>query len=236
MGLPIELSSEPLAARTSAPAAPVDQAGAAVVVEAAAGGVLAAPGALVIAAGSVLLIGVLLATTIRLVGAEERLVVRRPGRTPVVRSPGLAVVIPFRDRVIRVDLRPRELDLWWVPGRTGDGVAVTVSGVAIARIVDPAAYVEAGAPTARQTAELIGTHLERLVANSTLTEIAGLTERDLRQVSVSVNGQLAPQGMQVSELDIDRMEIPVSADLVRWADRLAARCCGRPARSGGGRS
>lgn len=223
MDLSVGLPAPTFAGKAFGPGTAADQSAPVVTVEAAAGAAVLAPG-LVITAGSVLLIGLLLAATVRVVGADQRLVVRRTGRETVVRRPGLTVVVPFRDRGVRVDLREQELDLLWIPARTGDGVAVTVSGAAAARIVDPATYVEAGAPASSVIAEVVRSQLARLVANASLTEIAAFTARDLRQVCAAVNGHLASQGIRVSDLDIDRMEIPVTADLIRWVDRMTRHC------------
>lgn len=98
---------------------------------------LAFPAAFLIVLG--LLAATVAASGLRRVEPDERLVVRRSGRTRGVREPGLRYLVPLADSGVRVPAGARSYGLWF-RAMTRDGVPVRIKALAELRVDDPAAY------------------------------------------------------------------------------------------------
>ncbi|MGW5259972.1 SPFH domain-containing protein [Microbispora sp. NPDC004025] len=160
---------------------------------------------------------------LRVVKEGERLVVFRFGRLAAVKEPGLAAVLPGADRAVRVPLGPAFLDLLWLDAVTADGVAVTVNGTGLASVRDPAAY--ALDPGLSESATLATTEAEirAHVAERDLVELAQPTGESLRDLSARISRRTREWGVEVTVVDLHRVEVRLKADLVRWAEGYAAR-------------
>ncbi|WP_161791049.1 SPFH domain-containing protein [Actinomadura welshii] len=86
-----------------------------------------------------LLAATVAASGLRRVEPDERLVVRRSGRTRGVREPGLRYLVPLADSGVRVPAGARSYGLWF-RAMTRDGVPVRIKALAELRVEDPAAY------------------------------------------------------------------------------------------------
>jgi regulator of protease activity HflC (stomatin/prohibitin superfamily) len=85
----------------------------------------------------ILLFLILIFVSVKMVPQYERGVVLRLGRVRVPKGPGVTIVVPMLERIIRVDMRTITHD---VPGQdiiTKDNVSVRVSAVVYFRVVDP---------------------------------------------------------------------------------------------------
>ena len=83
---------------------------------------------------------VIVSRALRVVGEDERLVVRRLGRVAGVRGPGLVLLWPLLEREVRVSLRLVCLDLFRTEAVTRDGVSVRVKATAVAAVDDPVRF------------------------------------------------------------------------------------------------
>ncbi|WP_169944580.1 SPFH domain-containing protein [Microbispora sp. H11081] len=160
---------------------------------------------------------------LRVVKEGDRLVVFPSGRRTKVKEPGVAAALPGAGRVVRVPPGPAFLDLLWLDAVTADGVAVTLNGTALASVPDPAAY--ASDPGVSESATLRATEAEirAHVAERDLVEVAQPTGESLRDLSERVSRRTREWGVEVTVVDLHRVERRRKADLARWAKGHSAR-------------
>lgn len=88
--------------------------------------------------GIIVILAILLVAAVRIVPEYQRGVVFRLGRFVGVKGPGLVLIVPFIDRLRRVDLRVVTLDVPYQEVITKDNVPVKVNAVVYFRVMDPA--------------------------------------------------------------------------------------------------
>jgi regulator of protease activity HflC (stomatin/prohibitin superfamily) len=149
----------------------------------------------------------LLSMSIRIVTEYERGVIFRLGRLIGAKGPGLFFIIPFVDRMVKVDLRVVTLD---VPSQdiiTKDNVTVRVNAVVYFRVVDPEAAVVKILDHVRGTSQISQTTLRNVLGQSELDEL--LTEREkLNQMLQNIiDEHTDPWGVKVSTVEIKEVEL-----------------------------
>ena len=149
----------------------------------------------------------LLSMSIRIVTEYERGVIFRLGRLIGAKGPGLFFIIPFVDRMVKVDLRVVTLD---VPSQdiiTKDNVTVRVNAVVYFRVVDPEAAVVKILDHVRATSQISQTTLRNVLGQSELDEL--LTEREkLNQMLQNIiDEHTDPWGVKVSTVEIKEVEL-----------------------------
>jgi len=159
--------------------------------------------------GAVALAGLVLAAfSIRILREYERAVVFRLGRLLPVKGPGLVVLLPLIDRMVRVDLRTVTLTIPPQEVITRDNVPARVAAVCYFKAIDPVAAVteiEAFEPATSQIAQTtLRSVLGRADLDQLLSERESLND-DLRQI---IDEQTEPWGIKVSTVEIKDVEIP----------------------------
>ena len=145
---------------------------------------------------------------VRILREYERAVVFRVDRLLPVRGPGLVMLIPFVDRMVRVDLRTVTLTIPPQDVIARDNVPARVAAVCYFRVVDPAAaitQIEAFAPATSQIAQ---TTLRSVLGGADLDQLLAERNRlneDLQQI---IDEQTEPWGIKVSTVEIKDVEIP----------------------------
>jgi regulator of protease activity HflC (stomatin/prohibitin superfamily) len=139
----------------------------------------------------------------------ERAVVFRLGRLfPNPKGPGLIVLIPIVDRMVRVDLRTITLNIPPQEVITKDNVPVRVNAVAYFRIVDPKAAIVQVENFMVATSQVAQTTLRSVLGQHQLDEL--LSERE--KINVILQGIIdettAPWGVKVSIVEVKDVEIP----------------------------
>ncbi len=175
------------------------------------------------AVAAVLVLAVLAVGAFRVVSEDERLVVFRFGRLAAVKGPGLAVVLPGVDRVVRVPLDTTYVDLLWLDAVTRDGVAVTVNGAALASVGDPVSYALSRNSPNSATLAVAETEIRGYVAERDLAELSEPSEGDLCHLSAKVSDRTRDWGVDVTLIEFSRVEVRLKADLIRWAEGFADR-------------
>ncbi|MGH3586964.1 MAG: SPFH domain-containing protein [Pseudonocardia sp.] len=169
-----------------------------------------------------LVLAVLAVNSFRIVPADERLVRFRAGRAGHrVKGPGPVVVLPGVDRAVRVPLTKTWTDVLRLEATTRDGVAVTVSGAALTFVRDPGDYAAAVDPPGSSTADGLESEIGRYVAERDLAELSASTADQDGGLASRVNAITAEWGVEVDRVELDRIEVPVDADLIRWAEGFA---------------
>ena len=151
---------------------------------------------------------VLIPLTIRVVTEYERGVVFRLGRVIGAKGPGFFLLIPFIDRMVKVDLRVVTMDVPPQDVITKDNVTVRVDAVVYFRVVDPQASVVRVLDHIRATSLISQTTLRNVLGQSELDEL--LAQRDVlnQKLQKIIDEQTEPWGVKVSMVEIKQVELP----------------------------
>ncbi|GIH90381.1 SPFH domain-containing protein [Planobispora siamensis] len=177
-----------------------------------------------VVAGTLVLAGIAAVAvfTVRVLASDERLVLSRRGRPARVGGPGVVFTLPVLERGVRVSLRPICLDLLWLEAETRDGVAVTVSGAVLASVRDPIRYGAAGDSVQPALIALVEAEVRRYVAGCELAELAAPPGDRRRNLPSVITAGTRKWGVEVTGVDVHRIEVPLSAGLIHWAEAFTA--------------
>jgi regulator of protease activity HflC (stomatin/prohibitin superfamily) len=158
----------------------------------------------------VVLVIIILSAAIKVFPEYQRGVIFRLGRINPPKGPGLFVIIPIVDRVVRVDLRTITMDVPAQEVITKDNVPVKVNAVAYFRVVDPSRAVIEVQNYVVATSQIAQTTLRSVLGQSDLDHL--LTERDKLNTRLQeiIDEQTDPWGVKVSIVEIKDVEIPSS--------------------------
>ncbi len=156
----------------------------------------------------VVVVIILLAMALKVVAEYERGVIFRLGRLVGARGPGFFVIIPFIDRMVKVDLRTVTMDVPPQDVITKDNVTVTVDAVVYFRVVDPEASVVKVLDHFKATSLISQTTLRNVLGQSELDEL--LSQRDKLNMTLQkiIDEQTDPWGVKVSVVEIKQVELP----------------------------
>ena len=149
-----------------------------------------------------------LSAAIKVVQEYERGVIFRLGRLIGPKGPGLFLLIPIVDRMVKVDLRVVTLDVPSQEVITKDNVTVKVNAVAYFRVVDPSRAIVAVEDYRRATYQIAQTSLRSVLGQSEMDEL--LTHRDMinQKLAVIIDEQTEPWGVKVSIVEVKDVELP----------------------------
>jgi len=152
----------------------------------------------------------ILASAIRILREYERGVLFTLGRFTKVSGPGLIIVIPIIQQIVRTDLRTFVEDVPSQDVISRDNVSVKVNAVIYFRIVDPERAVIAVANYREATSQLAQTTLRSVLGKHELDEM--LAERDQLNVDIQeiLDKQTDPWGIKVANVEIKHVDIDES--------------------------
>jgi len=166
-------------------------------------------GALTVLAFLILIFLGLLVSAIKIVSEFERAVIFRLGRVSGgPRGPGLFLIIPFFDRMVKVDLRVVVMDIPPQDCISKDNVTVRVTAVVYFRVIDPVRAVVNIRNYTQATAQIAQTSLRSVVGQRALDELLAKRDEinhDLQQI---IDEQTEPWGVKVSIVEIKDVELP----------------------------
>ena len=150
---------------------------------------------------------VLLASSFRILREYERGVVFQLGRFWRVKGPGLILIIPVFQQMVRVDLRTIVMDVKPQDVITRDNVSVKVDAVIYFRVVDPEKSVIQVAAFLEATSQLAQTTLRAVVGKHTLDEL--LSEREQLNLAIQrvLDTQTDAWGIKVSTVEIKQVDL-----------------------------
>jgi regulator of protease activity HflC (stomatin/prohibitin superfamily) len=164
---------------------------------------------LIIVAALLFLLVLFLVSAIKVAREYERGIVFRLGRLlPQPKGPGLFLLIPIIDRMVKVDLRTITLNIPPQEVITKDNVPVRVNAVAYFRIIEPKAAIVQIENFMVATSQISQTTLRSVLGQHLLDEL--LSERDkinsiLQQI---IDDATSPWGIKVSIVEVKDVEIP----------------------------
>jgi regulator of protease activity HflC (stomatin/prohibitin superfamily) len=158
----------------------------------------------------ILLALLLLSAAIKIVQEYERGVIFRLGRLVGAKGPGLFLIIPIIDRMVKVDLRVVTLDVPSQEVITKDNVTVKVNAVVFFRVVDPSAAIVQVEDFRRATWNISQTTLRNVVGQSELDDLLANREEINQKLQRIIDETTEPWGVKVSIVEVKDVELPQS--------------------------
>ncbi len=158
----------------------------------------------------VIFLVIVLFASIKVVQEYERGVVFRLGRLAGVRGPGLILLIPFLERMQKVDLRTVTMDIPAQEVITKDNVTIRVNAVAYFRVLNPDAAVVNVADYIRATSQIAQTTLRSVLGQSSMDDLLAEREMINQQLAKIIDDQTEPWGIKVSIVEVKDVELPQS--------------------------
>ncbi len=156
---------------------------------------------------------------VKIVREYERAVILRLGRLVGPRGPGLVLVIPFVEQMIRMDLRTITHDVPSQDVITRDNVSVKVSAVLYFRVVDPSRAVVDVQNYYLATSQLAQTTLRSVCGQVPLDSLLADRDRLNEQLQEIIDTSTEPWGVKVMLVEIKHIDLP--ADMQRAMARQA---------------
>ncbi len=165
--------------------------------------------ALVILAALAFLLVLFLTSAIKVAREYERGIVFRLGRLlPEPKGPGLFILIPIVDRMVRVDLRTITLNIPPQEVITKDNVPVRVNAVAYFRIVEPKNAIVQVENFMVATSQISQTTLRSVLGQHVLDELLSEREKINSILQEIIDEATSPWGIKVSIVEVKDVEIP----------------------------
>ena len=149
-----------------------------------------------------------LSTAIKVVQEYERGVVFRLGRLVGARGPGLFLIIPIIDRMVKVDLRVVTLDIPSQEAITKDNVTVKVNAVAYFRVVDPSAAIVRVEDYRKATWQIAQTSLRSVLGQSELDDLLAHRDAINSRLQQIIDEGTESWGIKVSVVEVKDVELP----------------------------
>jgi regulator of protease activity HflC (stomatin/prohibitin superfamily) len=156
----------------------------------------------------VFIILILISMAVKIVAEYERGVIFRLGRLIGAKGPGLFLIIPFVDRMIKVDLRVVTMDVPSQEVITKDNVTVKVNAVVYFRVVNPEDSVVKVLDHIRATSQISQTTLRNVLGQSELDELLTQREKLNQMLQKIIDEHTDPWGVKVSTVEIKEVELP----------------------------
>ncbi len=150
---------------------------------------------------------ILIPMAVKIVAEYERGVIFRLGRLVGARGPGFFLIIPFVDRMVKVDLRVVTMDVPSQEVITKDNVTVRVNAVVYFRVVDPEASVVRVLDHIRATSQISQTTLRNVLGQSELDELLASREKLNQMLQKIIDEHTDPWGVKVSTVEIKEVEL-----------------------------
>ena len=146
----------------------------------------------------------------RILREYERGVIFRWGKLKSAKGPGLIFLIPFIDRMVRMDLRVVTIDVPKQEIMTRDNVPATVDAVVYFRVVEPEAAVVKVENFLKASSLIAQTTLRKVLGQSELDELLAHREKINIQLQEIIDRQTAPWGVKVSLVEVRDVVLPDS--------------------------
>ena len=153
---------------------------------------------------------IILANALKVLPEYERGVVFRLGRFAGIKGPGLVIIIPFIDKLVRVSLRVITLD---VPSQdiiTRDNVSIKVNAVVYFRVIEPEKAIIAVQDYLYATSQISQTTLRSVLGEAELDELLASRDKINKDLQQIIDEQTDPWGIKVSLVEIKHVDLPES--------------------------
>jgi regulator of protease activity HflC (stomatin/prohibitin superfamily) len=157
---------------------------------------------------AVVLIVFFLAAAIRILREYERGVIFRLGRVIATKGPGLIILIPIIDKMVKVSLRLVTMDVPSQDVITRDNVSVKVNAVIYFRVMDPSNAVVEVENYLFATSQLAQTTLRSVCGQVELDELLAEREKINTQLQTILDHATDPWGIKVTTVEVKHIDLP----------------------------
>ena len=158
----------------------------------------------------IMLLITVLSAGVKVVQEYERGVVFRLGRLVGARGPGLFFIVPFIDRMAKVDLRVTTMEIPHQEAITKDNVTVKVNAVVLLRLIDPEKAVVNVKDFNQATWQIAQTTLRSILGQSELDELLSQREKINQTLQHVIDEQTEPWGVKASAVEVKDVELPAT--------------------------
>ncbi|OFZ80202.1 MAG: hypothetical protein A2583_11375 [Bdellovibrionales bacterium RIFOXYD1_FULL_53_11] len=157
----------------------------------------------------VFLVGIFLVMSIKVLNEYERGVIFRLGRIIGAKGPGLIVLIPIVDRMMRVDMRTVTMDVPPQDVICKDNVTIKVNAVVYFRVIEPNRAVVEVENYLLATSKLAQTTLRSVLGQVELDELLSSRDSINHRLQTILDTQTEPWGVKVSNVEVKQIDLPV---------------------------
>ena len=160
-------------------------------------------------ASIIIVVIIIIAAAIRILREYERGVIFRLGRLVGAKGPGLIILIPFIDKMVKTSLRTVVMDVPPQDVITKDNVSVQVNAVIYFRVISPEKVIVEVENYLFATSQLAQTTLRSIAGQIELDEL--LSERDKinHELQKIIDKQSDPWGVKVSLVEVKHIDLPL---------------------------
>ena len=151
---------------------------------------------------------ILLPQMIRILREYERGVIFRLGKLLGQKGPGLIILIPIVDRMVKIDLRVVTIDVPKQDTMTRDNVPVTVDAVVYFRVVDSVSAVVKVENFLKATSLIAQTTLRSVIGQAELDELLAHREKINQTLQEMIDRATDPWGVKVSTVEVKDVVLP----------------------------
>jgi regulator of protease activity HflC (stomatin/prohibitin superfamily) len=157
---------------------------------------------------ALVLVFLFLSSAVKILNEYERGVVFRLGRVIGSKGPGLILLIPAVDKMIRVDLRVVAMDVPAQDVITRDNVTIKVSAVLYFRVIDPNRAIVGVENYLYATSQLSQTTLRSVCGQAELDELLASREKINTHLQEILDKDTEPWGVKVAKVEIKNIDLP----------------------------
>jgi len=150
----------------------------------------------------------LLGSAVKILSEWERGVVLRFGRSVGVRGPGLIILIPLVERIIKVDTRTITMDVPTQDVITKDNVSMKVNAVVYFKVISPEEAITKVEDFYFATSQLAQTTLRSVLGQYQLDEVLSQRDRINHTLQDILDRQTEPWGIKVSMVEVKQIDLP----------------------------
>jgi regulator of protease activity HflC (stomatin/prohibitin superfamily) len=162
---------------------------------------------------------IIISNSIRILREYERGVIFRLGRLIGVKGPGIILLIPLVDKMVKVSLRTVVMDVPPQDVITKDNVSVKVNAVVYFRVVYPDKAIVEVENFLFATSQLSQTTLRSILGQSELDELLAERDKINAELAKIIDHQTEPWGIKVSNVEVKHIDLP--AEMQRAMARQA---------------
>ena len=151
---------------------------------------------------------IIIANAIRILREYERGVIFRLGRLIGAKGPGIILLIPIVDRMVKISLRTVVFDVPPQDVITKDNVSLKVNAVVYFRVVQPEKAVVEVENYLFATSQLSQTTLRSILGQSQLDELLSEREKINRELQKIIDAHTEPWGIKVSTVEVKQIDLP----------------------------
>ena len=156
----------------------------------------------------IVLIMMFIFSSIRVLDEYERGVIFRLGRVIKAKGPGLIILIPVIDRIVKVSLRLVTMDVPSQDVITRDNVSVKVDAVVYFKVMDPVRATIEVENFVFATSQLAQTTLRSVCGQMELDELLSEREQINHQLQTILDQHTDPWGIKVTAVEVKRIDLP----------------------------